>query len=208
MTERIGSPDSVPAPRDGAAARGQGKPAGRTGQDAPASLRPDDNHPLKPASARPADNDQAGENSEPSWPERFTAATKKAAVPVVATAIIGAGPFAPLPHPHHDRADDGRDRSELTAKADGETVAGKNAGTSPASAGQDVWPSAGDRQVAEAGAAVPAAESDVSPGEGLKKWINEDGNELISAIAEDLEKRKEESEARNKHGSGILLADD
>jgi hypothetical protein len=208
MTERIGSPDKVPDPRDGAAAQGRGKPEGRTAQDAPASLRPDANHALKSANARQADNDQAGGNSKPSLPERFTAAVKNVVVPAAATVIIGATSFAPLPHAHHDLADDGRDRSELTAKADRETVAVKNAGAAPVSADQDIRPSAADRYVAEASAQVTAAEDDGSPGERLKKWIDEDGDEFLRAVAEDQEQRKEESETRNTHDSGILLDND
>jgi hypothetical protein len=190
MTERISSPDNDPDPRDGAATEGNGKPEG---QHSPASLRPGDSHALKSPIARPADNDQADESNKPSMPERFTTAAKNIVVPTVAAVIIGATSYVPLPHPYHDPAEGGRDRSELTAKADRATAAGKNADIWQGSAGQDIRPSAGDRHVAEASAPVLAAENDASPGEGLEKWVDEYGKESMSAVAEDLEKRKEES---------------
>jgi len=205
MTERIGSPDNGPDLRDGAATQGQRK---SEGQDAPASLRPGDSHALKSAIARPAGNDQADENNKASMPERFITAAKNIVVPTVAAIIIGAQSFVPLHHPHHDLAEGGHDRSELTAKADRGTAAGKNADISQGSAGQDIRPSAGDRHVAEASAPVPASENGASPGDGLEKWVDEYGKECMSAVAEDLEKRKEESQARNTQGSGISLADD
>lgn len=185
MTERIGSPDNHPDPRDGGAPQGQGKREGQVGQDAPASLQPRDARALKSAIVPPPENDRAGDDKKPGVLQRG----KAAGAVVAATAIVFSQSFTDL-HPHHDLDERGHDRSEQTAKADRGTAADRKADTCWAPDGQTIRPSTADRYVAEASAQVTEAEDDGSPAEGLKKWIDEDGDEFLRAMAE---KRKEES---------------
>jgi hypothetical protein len=188
MTERIGSPDNQPDPRDGGATQGQGKREGQVGQDAPASLQPRDAMALKSAIGPPPENDRAGDDKKPGVLQRG----KAAGAVVAATVIVFSQSFTDL-HPHHDLDERGHDRSEQTAKADRGTAADREADTCRVPHSQTIRPSAADRHVAEASAQVTAAQDDGSPAERLKKWIDEDGDEFLRAVAEDQEKRKEES---------------
>jgi hypothetical protein len=188
MTERIGSPDNQPDSRDGGAPQGQGKREGQVDQDAPASLQPRDARALKSAIAPPPENDRAGDDKKQGVLQRG----KAAGAVVAATAIVFSQSFTDL-HPHHDPDERGQDRSEQTARADRGTTADRKADTCRAPDGQTIRPSAADRYVAEASAQVTATRDDGSPAERLKKWIGEDGDEFLRAVAEDQEKRKEES---------------
>jgi hypothetical protein len=108
------------------------------------------------------------DDNKPGFAERALTAAKDTLVPVAATVIIGATSFAAHEHPRHELAGSRHDRSGQTAEA--------------------IRPSAADRLVAKAS----APENEESPGQQLEKWMEKDGDEALSAVGEDLEKRKEE----------------
>lgn len=190
MTERIGAPDNDPDPRDEAAARDRGRRESQVGQDVPASLRPGDASALKSAIARPPENGRAGDDNKSGILQRL----RVGGAVVVATAIVFSQSFTDL-HPDHGLDERGHDQSEQTAqaaKADRGTAADRKADTCPALDGRTIQPSTADRVVAEASAPMSAAEDGGSPGQRLKKWIDEDADEFLRAVAEDQERRKEE----------------
>jgi hypothetical protein len=210
MTERIGSPENPPDARDGTAARGQVKPEGQAGpkrqagHDAPDSLRPRDADALKSA-VRPPHHDRASEEDKPGRLERTvafvkdrtSAFVKDVAAPVAVTAIIGIGTVAPHDQPHRDPAEGRRDPSEQTAKADGGSATGEKAGTRPVLADQASRPPETDRVVVETSAPYPTPDNGIPLDRELYEWEEKYGDNVEHAVAEVLEKRKQEPETGN-----------
>jgi hypothetical protein len=98
---------------------------------------------------------------------------ERAATFVVA-GILGLTSHTAGDQPRHDLAEGGHDRPELAAKADRGTA---------------IRPSAGDRVVVEAS----APDDDPSPGQRLDEWEEKYVGEFLTSVAEDQEKRKDES---------------
>jgi hypothetical protein len=167
MAERINPPDNDPDPQDRAAVHGQIKPEGRADRD-----------------TSPSANDRAGDEKQPGK-------LRQAVTTTIATGIIGLGSYANLP-PHQDLAEGQHDRSEQTAKADDGIAADGKGDAGQVPDDQVIRPSDDDRYVAEASAQAPEPENGMPSGEGLMKWRDENGNELLTAIVEDQEKRDDE----------------